>query len=181
MTNEELLRRIASLRFTIQFNRRLQLEFRACLSKLLREYSVSVDDDLLACVVVAVPEELPGQHIPLSGNAVVDQILSGSAPRTPPQPGAPGTGTPPQPGAPATPPQPGVPRTGTPPQLGAPSTPPQPGVPRTGTPPQPGVPRTGTPPQPGVPRTGTPPQPGTPPQLGVPPTGPHRRRGGRRK
>jgi outer membrane biosynthesis protein TonB len=49
---------VAALRHVLQIKRRLQLELLASISRLLREHEVNADDNLLASLVVAVPEEL---------------------------------------------------------------------------------------------------------------------------
>ena len=49
---------VAALRHVLQIKRRLQLEMLASISKLLREHEVNATDDLLASLVLAVPEEL---------------------------------------------------------------------------------------------------------------------------
>lgn len=49
---------VAALRHVLQIKRRLQLEMLASISRLLREHEVNADDNLLASLVLAVPEEL---------------------------------------------------------------------------------------------------------------------------
>jgi hypothetical protein len=114
MAAPESLREIFNLRLRLQMNNRLRLETLAALSKVFREYNEPLRDELLASVVLALPEELPGTSL---------STYAGPPPGTPPgtPPGPPGTppGTPP--GKPGTPP-------GTPP--GKPGTPPaKPGTP----------------------------------------------------
>lgn len=58
MEREETLREIAALRHNLHINSRLRLEFLASLSKLLREYGISADDELLSSLILAVPGEL---------------------------------------------------------------------------------------------------------------------------
>jgi hypothetical protein len=60
MNGQEMVRRMLVLRQTFQINNRLNLEFQALLSKLLREHGVSVEDDLLRNLMLAVPDELMG-------------------------------------------------------------------------------------------------------------------------
>jgi hypothetical protein len=55
------LREMASLRFRLQTNRRLRLETLAAVSKVFREYGEPIEDELLASIVFAVPEELYGE------------------------------------------------------------------------------------------------------------------------
>jgi len=59
MTQEERKGTVSRLRFTLQRNNRLRLEFHAALSKLFREHEVQIEDELLASLVLAAPEELP--------------------------------------------------------------------------------------------------------------------------
>jgi len=61
MTNQESLRKVANLRFRFQVNRRLRLETLAAMSKVFRENGEPLDDELLAALVLAVPEELLGE------------------------------------------------------------------------------------------------------------------------
>lgn len=53
-----LIKDAAALRHTFQVRKRLQLEFLAGLSKLLREYGVNANDELIGSVILAVPDEL---------------------------------------------------------------------------------------------------------------------------
>jgi hypothetical protein len=61
MTRQELTMEAAKLRLRIRMNSRLKLESQALLSRLLREYEVPVPDELLASLVLAVPDELRAQ------------------------------------------------------------------------------------------------------------------------
>lgn len=54
----DLLPQICTLRSAIQANGRLNLEFKANLSQLLRTHGVEVSDDVLAGLVVALPDEI---------------------------------------------------------------------------------------------------------------------------
>ena len=58
MTREELLMEVAKLRLRLRMNNRLKLESQALLSKLFREHEVPVGDELLSCLIFAVPDEL---------------------------------------------------------------------------------------------------------------------------
>ncbi|HEX8843574.1 MAG TPA: hypothetical protein VF791_02970 [Pyrinomonadaceae bacterium] len=58
MEREETLREIAALRHNIYINNRLRLEFLASISKLLRDYGISAEDELLSSLILAVPDEL---------------------------------------------------------------------------------------------------------------------------
>jgi hypothetical protein len=58
MTQQELLMEAAKLRLRLRMNNRLRLESQALLSKLFREHDVPVGDELLSCLILAVPDEL---------------------------------------------------------------------------------------------------------------------------
>lgn len=58
MDTRERIREAANLRFAFQSKSRLRLEFLGELSKILRTHGEEVRDDVLASLVVAVPEEL---------------------------------------------------------------------------------------------------------------------------
>lgn len=60
MDTQESLREVANLRLRFQMNQRLRLESLAALSKVFREYGEPIRDELLANIVPAIPEELPG-------------------------------------------------------------------------------------------------------------------------
>jgi hypothetical protein len=59
MYRQELIGEAAALRHALYVNSRMRLEFMGGLSKLLRDYGVSVSDEFLREVIVTVPEELP--------------------------------------------------------------------------------------------------------------------------
>jgi len=61
MTNSERMMEAARLRLRLQMNARLRLEVLAALSRVFREYRDPVGDELLAAIVLAVPEELMGE------------------------------------------------------------------------------------------------------------------------
>lgn len=61
MDANERLNEVANLRFAFQSKSRLRLEFLGELSKILRIHGQSVSDEVLSSVVVAIPEELPGE------------------------------------------------------------------------------------------------------------------------
>jgi hypothetical protein len=115
MTTQERMMEAAKLRLRFQVNNRLRLESLAALSKVFREHQEPVRDELLASLVLAVPEELLGEM-----DAPEDQGLQAKAPGVPrPSPGvgvprpSPGVGVPrPSPGAGVPRPSPsvGVPR-----------------------------------------------------------------------
>jgi hypothetical protein len=58
MTQQELIMEAAKLRLRLRMNNRLKLESQALLSRLFREHGVPVGDELLSCLIVAVPDEL---------------------------------------------------------------------------------------------------------------------------
>lgn len=58
MERIEALREIAALRHNLHVNSSLRLEFLNSISRLLREYGISADDELLNSLILAVPEEL---------------------------------------------------------------------------------------------------------------------------
>src|SRR5213080_4299267 len=118
METQESLRQIDNLRLRFQINNRLRLECLAALSKVFRENGESLSDELLSSLVLAVPDELPGERPPYLAS-------------TPP--GGPPPGGPPADKPPAAPPPAGKPPGGYPPSQ-PPSTPPA-GVPPPGGPP----------------------------------------------
>jgi hypothetical protein len=71
MDSGNRLQEVANLRFAFQSKSRMRLEFLGELSKLLRIHGHSVSDDVLATLVVAVPEELPGEGFASSYNRQV--------------------------------------------------------------------------------------------------------------
>ena len=81
MNGIDLVRRMLVLRQTFQLNGRLNLEFQALLSKLLREHGVPVEDDLLKQLILAVTPELMGSSQPGS-TKVTNDPLGGPQPPT---------------------------------------------------------------------------------------------------
>lgn len=61
MDSNERLREVSNLRFAFQSKSRLRLEFLGELSKILRIHGQTVSDSVLSSLVVAIPEELPGE------------------------------------------------------------------------------------------------------------------------
>lgn len=61
MTNPQSMMDAAKLRLRLQMNARLRLEVIAALSRVFREYHDPVSDELLAALILAVPEELVGE------------------------------------------------------------------------------------------------------------------------
>lgn len=113
MLTEERMMKAARLRLRLQMNNRLRLESMAALSRVFREYQEPLDDELLAALVLAVPEELLGE---MEGNEVRGpQAVAIGKPRDPSRgrPGEPGRprhepGKPHEPGRPRH--EPGRPR-----------------------------------------------------------------------
>lgn len=106
----------AGLRLKLQMNNRLRLEVLAALSKVFREFGEPISDELLASVVLAIPDELVGHNggygvpkIESSNEADESRSLSASHPVPPPVPPVPGPVPPPVPPipAPVPPPVPG--------------------------------------------------------------------------
>jgi hypothetical protein len=88
MERQEALREIAALRHNLHINSRLRLEFLASLSKLLREYGISADDELLSSLILAVPEELWAKEPPMPPIAPMPPVAP-SQPDKPMPPEAP--------------------------------------------------------------------------------------------
>lgn len=61
METQDALRQIARVRMHFQMNNRLRLESLAALSRTFREHGEAISDELLALIVPAVSEELPGE------------------------------------------------------------------------------------------------------------------------
>jgi len=59
--NQERINEVMNLRFALQSKSRMRLEFLGELSKILRIHGHSINDEVLSSLVLAVPEELPGQ------------------------------------------------------------------------------------------------------------------------
>ena len=152
METQESLRQIYNLRLRFQINNRLRLECLAALSRVFRENGESLSDELLSSLVLAVPDELPGERPP--------DLAS-----TPP--GGPPPGGPPADKPPAAPPPAGVPPPGKPPAGQPPAGKPPAGKPPAGYPPSqpPSTPPAGVPPPGGPPAQPPPaqPTPGGPP------------------
>ena len=58
MQPQESIREISGLRLRFQMNNRLRLESLAAISKVFREYGEPISDQLLASLVLALPDEL---------------------------------------------------------------------------------------------------------------------------
>jgi hypothetical protein len=173
METNEALRDIMKVRLRFHMNNRLRLECLAALSKTFREYGEAISDELLASIVPAIPEELPGESSSASPyNPNPSNFRSGKPPT------GDGGGTPPAGKPPTGKPPTGMPPTGTPPTGTPPTGKPPTGKPPTGTPPT-GTPPTGTPPT-GKPPVGKPPT-GRPPTGTPPGGGPKKKKRGRTK
>lgn len=83
MTAEERMMEVAKLRLRFRMNNRLRLESLAMLSKLFREHQEPIGDELLSCIVFAVPEELLGEGEGASGATAT--ILVQNPPSHPPR------------------------------------------------------------------------------------------------
>ena len=120
MTMQEVMTEAAKLRLRLHLNSRLRLELLAALSRVFRENNEPLRDEVLASIVLAVPQELVGEaelqpNLPIHAR----QPVGVGVPKTPPPLGVP-----------KTPPPLSVPKT--PPPLGVPKTPP-PGKPHFGS------------------------------------------------
>jgi hypothetical protein len=58
MESQVMLKQVANLRLRFQINRRLRLESLAAISKVFRDCGEAIEDELLASIVFAVPDEL---------------------------------------------------------------------------------------------------------------------------
>jgi len=81
MDSNERLRAVSNLRYAFQSKSRLRLEFLGELSKILRVHGQSVPDDLLTSIVIAIPEELPGEGFASSEN----YSIRAETPQRPPE------------------------------------------------------------------------------------------------
>lgn len=165
-----LQREVATLRLLFQINSRLRLETLAALSKVFREHGVQITDNLLASLVFALTEELPGQSL---SPVTPAGTLSGGGGRQPPWEQPPSGGQP----EPISQPPTWQPPTGQPPIAQPPIAQPPIGQPPSDQPPT-GQPPMSQPPmdqppmdQPptGQPATGQPPT--RQPPMGQPPSG----------
>ena len=97
MATEESLHEAARLRFRFQMNNRLRLESLAAISKVFRDFGEPIEDELLASMVFAVPEELIGEYSRFADMAA-RHPLKGLASGTPalPRKRRPSGGTPPK-------------------------------------------------------------------------------------
>ena len=87
MQREETLREIAALRHNLHVNNRLRLEFLASISKLLRDYGITADDELLSTLILAVPEELSAQdEAPMPPTSPDVEPMPPTAPEEEPMP-----------------------------------------------------------------------------------------------
>jgi hypothetical protein len=85
MTTEKAVHEAARLRFRFQMNNRLRLESLAALSRVFRDFGEPIEDELLASMVFAVPEELIGEYSRFAEMAAAKRPPTGGMKR----PGAP--------------------------------------------------------------------------------------------
>ena len=96
METQERINEVMNLRFALQSKSRMRLEFLGELSKILRIHGHSINDEVLGSLVLAVPEELPGQGS-ASISSVSEMLHAESAENPAPRPpgGAGGENRPP--------------------------------------------------------------------------------------
>lgn len=76
---KSILADIAEVRARMRASPRLQLEFKACISKLMREHSVEIDDQTLAAITIAIYPELSTANVMVEEPLPVPDL--GPAPR----------------------------------------------------------------------------------------------------
>ena len=112
MNTSEPLRDVENLRFRIQMNNRLRLECLAAVSKVFREFTEPINDELLSSIVFALPQELisgngrskaPVQVMAGMDSAESYQMEKGNPPEEPQEPTLPPEE--PEPEKPALPPE----------------------------------------------------------------------------
>ena len=131
MPTEDRIMEAAKVRLRLQMNNRLRLECMAAVSRLFREFGEPIEDEVLASLVFALPEELLGESTQQLSFQEHNFTAKSGQPIGPPKPGPQPVG-PPKPGPqPVGPPKPGQP-VGPPGQpIGPPKPPGQPiGPPR---------------------------------------------------
>lgn len=91
MSNQKFMSEVSKLRLMFQMNSRLRLESLAAMSKVFRDFEVSVSDELLASVILAVPDELVGYSNAPNGIGQGDHDLMSTStnPAPPPPPPTP--------------------------------------------------------------------------------------------
>lgn len=82
METQKRINEVINLRFALKSKSRMRLEFLGELSKILRIHGHSINDEVLSSLVLAVPEELPGEGIASVGN--VARVLHAESPTTRP-------------------------------------------------------------------------------------------------
>jgi len=82
MEVQERINEVMNLRFALKSKSRMRLEFLGELSKILRIHGHSINDEVLSSLILAVPEELPGEGIASMGN--VAQVLNAESPASRP-------------------------------------------------------------------------------------------------
>ena len=123
METQNALREIAKVRMHFQINNRLRLESLAALSRTFREHGATISDELLASIVPAVSEELPGESsseslaaMAQTGKPPMGKSLMGKPPLGKPPMGKPPLGRPPKGKPPLGRPPKGRPPLGRPPK-----------------------------------------------------------------
>lgn len=84
MTAQQTIEQAARLRYKMQINSRLRLETMAALSKVFRDHEQPIHDELLASLVLAVPQELLGEAVPGTGMRYEAQHGKPAPPPPPP-------------------------------------------------------------------------------------------------
>jgi hypothetical protein len=77
---------IVTLRLIFERNSRLNLEFLASLSKLIREHEENINPELLRRIVIAIPEELQGVGVERAETRKTPDTRDGGEEPIPPQP-----------------------------------------------------------------------------------------------
>jgi hypothetical protein len=98
LTTQERMMEAAKLRLRFHMNNRLRLESLAALSRVFREHQEPVGDELLASLVLAVPEELLGEMDGSNGPATTSRMVG--VPKSGPGMPKPAPGVPRGPGVP---------------------------------------------------------------------------------
>lgn len=89
MSTQKSVSEVSKLRLMFQMNSRLRLESLAALSKVFRDFGVSVSDELLASVIFAVPDELLGYSNGSNGQSLSEQVLATKSREAAPPPPTP--------------------------------------------------------------------------------------------
>ncbi len=99
MQTQDTLREIAKVRMHFQINNRLRLESLAAISRTFREHGATISDELLASLVPAIRQELPGEssseELSAAGKPPKGRSQTGKPPLSRPPLGRPPMGRPP--------------------------------------------------------------------------------------